>query len=68
MPFINSKEDKLTSYKDKAENINIEEYWLVVDVPFVEALSIGDYQQENNINSSFDRIYLTGFDKSNRVK
>ena len=32
LPFINSKEDKLTSYKDKAENANIEEYWLVVDV------------------------------------
>ena len=68
LPFINRKEDRLTSYKDKAENINIEEYWLVVDVPFVEALSIEDYQQENNINSSFDRIYLTGFGNSNRVK
>lgn len=68
LPFINSKEDKLTSYKDKAENINIEEYWLVVDVPFVESLSIDDYKQEGVIKSSYDRIYLTGFDDSNRVK
>ena len=68
LSFINSKEDKLKSYKEKADNANIEEYWLVVDVPFVEALSIEDYQQENNINSSFDRIYLTGFGNSNRVK
>lgn len=68
LPFVNIKENKLTSYKDKTENANIEEYWLVVDVPFVEALSIDDYKQKNNIDSSYDRIYLTGFDNSNRVK
>lgn len=68
LPFITSKEDKLTSYKKKSENSNINEYWLVVDVPFVESLSIDDYKQEGVIKSSYDRIYLTGFDDSNRVK
>lgn len=59
--WIDKKENKLKNYREKNDNKDIDEYWLVIHAPSAELLSVEDYHQEAPIISQYTRIYLTAF-------
>lgn len=61
-PVILGKEEKLRAYKSDSKNNNIDEYWLIINVPYEEHLWIDDYKQDVKVVSGYDKIYLTGWD------
>ena len=65
---ICQKENKLKNYKEKSDNKDIDEFWLVIHSPSAESLSVEDYIQETSIESQYSRIYLTtSFDECVRI-
>lgn len=59
---ILKKEKKLIEYKAQSKNKNIDEYWLVINVPYEEHMWIDNYKQNKDIVSGYDKIYITGWD------
>ena len=66
---LKKKEEKIKHFKQLPENANIDEYWLVISVPSDEYISIADYEQTNEIRSSYNRVFLSNrFDGAKRLK
>lgn len=57
METVKKKEKKLTEYRKKPENNDIQEYWLSIYIPLQE-FCIADGDRELFNKSSYDRIYL----------
>ena len=59
--LIEKKDRKLQEYKKLAENDNIDEYWLNINIPYNE---FAIYKQNDTLNiiSDYDRIYLSTYE------
>ncbi len=64
---IAKKEGKLQEYRQNPKNADIEEYWLVVNVPKEERCDF-DYLKPFDIDSQYARIYLTQWSEMKRIK
>ncbi len=67
-PIIIKKNDRLDYYKLNSKNQYIDEYWLVINVPYEEHMWIDDYKQDVKVVSGYERIYLTKWEDCKRIK
>lgn len=56
---VHAKEEKLPEYKAINSNRDIDEYWLLLNLPVDEEYDFSRYDRSTPIESSFKRIYLT---------
>lgn len=56
---IEKKNKKLGVYQRRAQNRNINEYWLVVYVPSFEGIALEEIYWSENENNKYARIYVT---------
>jgi len=55
---IKKKELKLRNYRSLAKNKDIDEFWLLVSIPYGEYYSL-ELLRISNVNSNYDRIYMS---------
>ena len=65
---LEEKEKKLVEYKKMEENKNITEYWLVINLPSSEEHDFENYVQQNKLNTEYERVYLTQWNRKLRLK
>lgn len=65
---IKDKESKIIQYKTNYKNENIEEYWLVINLPVCEGYEFEYFDTDLLINNSFERVYITQMNKYKRLK
>jgi hypothetical protein len=65
---VKKKENKLVDYKQDNRNKNINEYWLVVNLPITEHSHFDNVEPSLFTNSTYDRIYLTQMGSLKRLK
>ena len=65
---IKEKETKLVDYKQDNRNQNINEYWLVINLPITEHTHFDNVEPSLFINSTYDRIYMTQMGSLKRLK
>lgn len=53
------KEPLLKKYKDLEKNSGISEYWLAIWVPSDEHMNFDNYEQQTEIESEYQRIYIS---------
>lgn len=64
---INQKETKLSDYRARTANMNIAEYWLVIDFIHDRDTDIRCVQTLP-FETKYDRIYLTKYNDIKRLK
>ena len=63
------KEPLLKKYKDLEKNSGISEYWLAICVPSDEHMNFDNYEQQTEIESEYQRIYISyPFNACKRLK
>lgn len=65
---LKEKEKKLVEYKKMVENKDVTEYWLVINLPFLEEYDFENYVQQASLNTQYERVYLTKWSHKLRLK
>ena len=66
---LNIKEPLLKRYEDLEKNSGISEYWLAIWVPSDEHMNFDNYEQQTEIESKYQRIYISyPFNACKRLK
>lgn len=66
---IKKKEPLLAKYKALPKNAKIDEYWLAIWVPSDEHMNFDNYEQKTEIESEYQRIYISyPFNACKRLK
>ena len=64
---INKKALKLSDYRKRTENMNIAEYWLVIDFIHNRGADVKSVQK-SHFETEYDRVYLTKYNDIMRLK
>ena len=65
----NKKEPKIKEYRKLEKNSGISEYWLAIWVPSDEHMNFDNYEQQTEIESEYQRIYISyPFNACKRLK
>ncbi|MDE6779665.1 MAG: hypothetical protein K2J51_09415 [Alistipes sp.] len=65
---VKQKDAKLEEYRRLPENGDISEYWLVLNIPIEEECDFEHYRPSCEIETAYDRIYLTRREELLRIK
>ena len=65
---INAKEIKLQEYKLNPKNKEINEYWLVIQIPSIEAYDLNENCDYSGLTTSFDKLFVNGFHQTIQIK
>jgi hypothetical protein len=66
---IKKKEPKIEEYRKLEKNSGISEYWLAIWVPSDEHMNFDNYEQQTEIESEYQRIYISyPFNACKRLK
>ena len=65
---IDDKDKKLSQYKMMGKNQDIDEYWLVIQIPSIEAFDLNDTGMYSGLTTSYDKVFVNGFSKTIQIK
>ena len=60
---IDDKDKKLSQYKMMDNNQDIDEYWLVIQIPSIEAFDLSETEMYSDLKTSYDKVFVNGFSK-----